>query len=44
MEIDQRFREEKIEIAFPHQDIHIKSLPDEISIVTRSANPALVKG
>lgn len=35
MEIDQRFREEKIEIAFPHQDIHIKSVPDEISIISR---------
>lgn len=43
MEIDQRFREEKIEIAFPHQDIHIKSLPDEISIVTRSVNADRVK-
>ncbi|MDR4516959.1 MAG: mechanosensitive ion channel [Nitrosomonas sp.] len=36
MEIDQRFREAKIEIAFPHQDIHIRSLPDQISIVSRS--------
>jgi potassium efflux system protein len=44
MEIDQRFREEKIEIAFPHQDIHIKSLPDEIKIVSRSVNPGLAKG
>jgi len=44
MEIDQRFREEKIEIAFPHQDIHIKSLPDEITIVSRSANSGLAGG
>ncbi len=43
MEIDQRFREEKIEIAIPHQDIHIKSLPDEISIVSRSLSSAPVK-
>jgi small-conductance mechanosensitive channel len=44
MEIDHRFREEKIEIAFPHQDIHIKSLPDEITIVSRSVNSGLAKG
>lgn len=44
MEIDQRFREEKIEIALPHQDIHIKSLPDQISIVSRSVNSGLAKG
>ena len=36
MEIDQRFREAQIEIAFPHQDIHIRSLPEEISIVSRT--------
>ncbi|SEM96837.1 potassium efflux system protein [Nitrosomonas marina] len=36
MEIDQRFREAAIEIAFPHQDIHIRSLPEEITIVSRS--------
>ena len=40
MEIDQRFREEKIEIAFPHQDINIRSLPDEIAIVSKSLNMA----
>ncbi|SET03837.1 potassium efflux system protein [Nitrosomonas marina] len=36
MEIDRRFREAAIEIAFPHQDIHIRSLPEEITIVSRS--------
>ena len=36
MEIDRRFRDANIEIAFPHQDIHIRSLPDQISIVSRS--------
>ncbi|MCP5243821.1 MAG: mechanosensitive ion channel [Burkholderiales bacterium] len=35
MEIDRRFREAKIEIAFPHQDIHIRSLPEEIAIVSK---------
>lgn len=40
MEIDQRFREANIEIAFPHQDIHIRSLPEQISIVSRSATVA----
>lgn len=35
MEIDRRFRKEKIEIAFPHQDINIRSLPDEIAIVSK---------
>lgn len=44
MEIDQRFREAKIEIAFPHQDIHIRSLPDEISIVSRTVNTTPMKG
>lgn len=37
MEIDQRFRQANIEIAFPHQDIHIRSLPEQISIVSRTA-------
>ncbi|MDJ0875956.1 MAG: mechanosensitive ion channel, partial [Desulfobacterales bacterium] len=29
-EIDKRFRELGIEIAFPQQDIHIRSYPDEL--------------
>jgi len=29
MEIDRRFREEGIEIAFPQQDLHIRSIPKE---------------
>lgn len=29
MEIDRRFREEQIEIAFPQQDIHIRNLPPQ---------------
>ncbi|WP_177166653.1 mechanosensitive ion channel domain-containing protein [Nitrosomonas sp. Nm51] len=37
MEIDRRFRAAKIEIAFPHQDIHIRSLPEEIAIVSKPA-------
>ncbi len=28
MEIDRRFREAKIEIAFPQRDIHVRSLPE----------------
>ncbi|SFK14775.1 potassium efflux system protein [Nitrosomonas aestuarii] len=44
MEIDRRFRESKIEIAFPHQDIHIRSLPDQISIVSRSITAGQVNG
>ena len=31
MEIDRRFREAKIEIAFPQRDIHIRNIPKEIT-------------
>lgn len=34
MDIDQRFREAKIEIAFPQRDIHIRDIPNSISINT----------
>ncbi|HBV21939.1 MAG TPA: hypothetical protein DEF07_09510 [Nitrosomonas sp.] len=44
MEIDRRFREAKIEIAFPHQDIHIRSLPEQISIVSRSITAGQANG
>lgn len=30
MEIDRAFRQHKIEIAFPQQDIHIRSLPEKM--------------
>ncbi len=44
MEIDRRFRIAKIEIAFPHQDIHIRSLPEQISIVSRSITAGQANG
>ncbi len=33
--IERSFREAGIEIAFPQQDIHIRSLPDSFEIATR---------
>jgi len=36
-EIDRRFREAKIEIAFPQQDMHLRSM-DESVILRTSEN------
>jgi small-conductance mechanosensitive channel len=36
-EIDRRFREKKIEIAFPQRDLHLRSL-DESAILHTSEN------
>jgi small-conductance mechanosensitive channel len=30
-DIDQRFREQKIEIAFPQRDLHFRTLPGEMT-------------
>ena len=38
MAIDQRFRDEGIEIAFPQRDIHIKSIVQEGGVVSTKAN------
>jgi potassium efflux system protein len=35
-QIDNAFREAKIEIAFPQQDIHLRSLPEGVKIVSQS--------
>jgi len=32
MDIDQRFREAKIEIAFPQRDVHIRDIPEGLSL------------
>jgi len=38
-EIDRRFRERKIEIAFPQMDLHVRTLPKRMEAVVRP-NPA----
>ncbi|MDA7866000.1 mechanosensitive ion channel [Akkermansiaceae bacterium] len=35
-QIDNAFREAKIEIAFPQQDIHLRSLPEGVKMVSQS--------
>ena len=37
VEIERAFRQAGIEIAFPQQDIHIRSLPDNVAIVKMDA-------
>ena len=36
--IDLEFRKQNIVIAFPQQDIHIRSLPENLGIVPKSAD------
>lgn len=36
MEIDRRFREAKIEIAFPQRDIHIRNMPDSATLLANA--------
>ncbi len=36
LEIDRRFREAKIEIAFPQREIHIKNLSEQIAMAPKS--------
>lgn len=38
MEIDQRFRDAKIEIAFPQRDIHIRDIPRNLSLQARDTD------
>jgi len=38
-EIDRRFRELDIEIAFPQQDLHIRSIPGEMMVSTTAGMP-----
>ena len=38
-EIDRRFKEEEIEIAFPQRDIHIRSLPPEWGLKASDPEP-----
>jgi len=37
-DIDRRFRELEIEIAFPQQDLHIRSLPKQMETAIRPEN------
>jgi len=37
-EIDRSFREAKIQIAFPQQDVHIRTIPEEISPTASTGN------
>ena len=32
LEIDRRFREEKIEIAFPQRDLHLRSVDESVTL------------
>ena len=42
-EIDRRFRELNIEIAFPQQDVHLRTIPKEIR-AANSSDGAVVNG
>jgi potassium-dependent mechanosensitive channel len=41
--IDQAFRQANIEIAFPQQDIHVRSIHDFLPVENRNPNPTDIK-